>query len=100
MMSTSTTISSSVRTVAEWTPKTYAGRIVKRDDVTRLKEPKKLKLEVREPEIIDTLFLDLVEDVIKVTKNGQRQYQLKAFVIVGDGRGLIGLGMGCGVNDQ
>ena len=86
--------------VEKWKPKTLAGRIVKPGDVTNIKQLRRLKLEIREPKIVYTLLPDLKEEVLKVTNIGQGQYQREAFVIVGDGQGLIGLGKRCGSNDR
>ena len=57
-------------------------------------------MEIREPETVYTLLPDLKEEVLKVTNIGQGQYQREAFVIVGDGQGLIGLGKRCSSNDR
>ena len=95
LFSTSTRVSN----CKEWKPKTPAGRIVKRGEVTSLQEFRRLKLELKEPEIVDKLFPNLREEVLKVTNIGHGQYQRKAYVVVSDGQGLIGLGRKCAGDD-
>ena len=92
--------SSSVPTSSTGKPKTLTGRIVERGDAKSLEDLKRLNLIVKEPEIIDLLYPNLKEEILKVTNIGQGQYQRKAFVAVGDGNGLIGLGKRCAQNDQ
>ena len=98
-MSSSYTSLPSTSTVEEWKPRTPAGRKVKRGEIKSLLELKSLNLELKEPEIVDILYPNLREEVLKVRNIGQGQYQRKAYVAVGDGKGLIGLGKKCAAND-
>ena len=97
---TRSSLSASSEGKTSWKPKTPAGRIVKRGEVSTLKELRRLKLDVKEPEIIDHLYPDLQEEVLKISNIGQGQYRRKAFVIVGDGKGLLGLGRKCAGNNK
>ena len=83
-----------------WKPKTPAGRIVRRGEAKTLQDLRNRKLEIKEPQIIDLLYPNLKEEVIKVTNIGTGEYQRKAFVVVGDGNGLIGLGEKCAANSK
>ena len=83
-----------------WKPKTLAGRLVRRGEVKTLQDLRDRQLEIKEPEIIDFLYPNLKEEVLKVTNIGHGQYRRKAFVAVGDGQGLVGLGKKCAGNSK
>ena len=73
---------------------------MKRGDAKSFADLKRMGLPVKESEIIDLLYPDLKEEILKVTNIGQGQYQRKAYVAVGNGSGLIGLGKKCAENDK
>ena len=76
-----------------------AGRIV-RGEVKSFLDFRRLKLDLKEPEIIDLLYPQLEEEILKVTSIGSGEYQRKAFVAVGNKNGLIGLGKKCAATDK
>ena len=86
--------------ICSWKPKTVAGRVVKRGGIKNLQDFKRLKMDLKEPEIIDMRFPELREEILKVINIGRGQYQRKAYVAVGDGKGVIGLGKKCAGNDD
>ena len=85
--------------ICSWKPKTLAGRVVKRREIKNLQDFKKLKTDWKEPEIIEMLYPELREEILKVINIGQGQNQRKAYIAVGDGKGVIGLGKKCAGND-
>lgn len=86
----------------EWTPVTKLGRLVKDGKIKTLEEIYRFSIPVKEFQIIDHFFekKDLTDEVIKImpvqkqTKAGQRT-RFKAFVIIGDSNGHVGLGVKC-----
>jgi len=87
---------------ATWTPVTKLGRLVKKNLIKKLEEIYLFSLPIKEYQIID-FFLPatkLKDEVMKImpvqkqTRAGQRT-RFKAFVIVGDSDGHIGLGVKC-----
>ena len=84
-----------------WTPVTKLGRLVKERFIKRLEEIYLFSLPIKEYQIIDFFLGDKVKDEVmkimpvqKQTRAGQRT-RFKAFVIVGDGDGHVGLGVKC-----
>lgn len=94
---------------------TKLGRLVKERKITRLEEIFKFSIPIKEYQIVDELVAaqprqapaegeedtgGLKDDVMKImpvqkqTRAGQRT-RFKAFVVVGDGRGHVGLGVKC-----
>jgi len=80
---------------------TKLGRLVKEKLVKRLEEVFLFSLPVKEPQIVDWfLGKKLTDDVVKImpvqkqTKAGQRT-RFKAYIVVGDKDGHIGLGAKC-----
>ena len=57
-----------------WKPRTAAGRIVKRGKVKSLKDLRRLKFDIKEPEMVDVLYPGLKEEVLKVTVEDSRTY--------------------------
>jgi len=85
----------------EWKPSTKLGRLVKNGKVRSFEEIFRFCIPIKEPQIIDHLVKsknhELKEEVMKVkpvqkqTKAGQRT-RFKAWVLIGDEKGHIGLG--------
>ena len=85
--------------IDDWTPKTEAGRLVKSGEVKTMEELWSRHLPILESEIIDMLVPDLQEQMIDTRKTtyvraSGRKFNFAAFVLVGDGKKYIGLGMG------
>eukprot|EP00178_Gracilaria_changii_P022980 TRINITY_DN6889_c0_g1_i1.p1 TRINITY_DN6889_c0_g1~~TRINITY_DN6889_c0_g1_i1.p1 ORF type:complete len:247 (+),score=31.34 TRINITY_DN6889_c0_g1_i1:28-768(+) len=85
-----------------WTPVTKLGRLVKGGFIQKLEEVYLYSLPVKEYQIIDHFLPSstLKDEVMKIkpvqkqTRAGQRT-RFKAFVIVGDHNGHVGLGVKC-----
>jgi small subunit ribosomal protein S5 len=82
--------------IANWTPKTELGRIVKAGKLTSLDEVYNSGHKVMEPEIIDSLtrldeHLIQVARTTRVTRAG-RKYSYRADVLLGNKDGYIGVG--------
>jgi len=85
----------------EWKPSTKLGRLVKNGKVKTFEEIFRHCMPIKEPQIVDTLIKrankDIKEEVMKVkpvqkqTTAGQRT-RFKAWVLIGDEDGHIGLG--------
>jgi len=81
---------------AEWTPVTKLGRLVKDGKVKSLEHIYLFSIPIKEHEIVD-YFLKLKDEVMRImpvqkqTAAGQRT-RFKAYVIVGDQNGHVGLG--------
>lgn len=83
---------------AKWKPLTKLGRLVNQGQITSLEEIFKMAMPIKEVEIVDKLIgEDYKEEVMKVkpvqkqTTAGQRT-RFKVWVLIGDGKGHIGLG--------
>jgi len=83
----------------EWEPVTKLGRLVKGGYIKKIEEIYRFSLPIKESQIVDTLLEGkLKEEVMKITPvqkqttAGQRT-RFKAFVLVGDGDGHLGLGV-------
>lgn len=87
------------RVIDDWVPKTEAGRLVKSGEVKSMEELWARHLPILESEIVDMLVPDLQEQMIDTRKTtyvraSGRKFNFAAFVLVGDGKKYIGLGMG------
>ena len=84
----------------EWVPVTKLGRLVKDGKIKSVDEIYRFSMPVKEYQIIDYFFPTLSDEVVKVmpvqkqTQAGQRT-RFKAFVILGDNNGHVGLGVKC-----
>jgi len=85
----------------DWVPVTKLGRLVKEGKIKSIDEIFLFSLAIKEFEIVDHFFGDSLKDeVIKIspvqkqTQAGQRT-RFKAWVIVGDNKGHVGLGVKC-----
>jgi len=85
----------------DWVPVTKLGRLVKAGKIMKLEEIFMFSIPIKEYQIVDH-FLDgkLKDEVLKLapvqkqTRAGQRT-RFKAFVVVGDENGHVGLGVKC-----
>jgi len=79
---------------------TKLGRLVKEGKITSLEEIYTFSLPIKEHDIIDHFLPKMKEEVMKIhpvqkqTTAGQRT-RFKAFVVIGDDNGHIGLGVKC-----
>lgn len=84
-----------------WVPVTKLGRLVKEGHIQRLEDIYLFSLPVKEAQIIEHFLGDKLKDEVmkitpvqKQTRAGQRT-RFKAFVVVGDSDGHLGLGVKC-----
>jgi len=89
----------SSESLEQWVPKTRLGKMIQEGRITSIEEIFTVGLQLREPQIVDTLLPDLQEEVINVnlvqkqTDAGEKS-RFKAIVAVGNRDGYIGLGFG------
>eukprot|EP01018_Ginkgo_biloba_P032230 Gb_04609 [translate_table: standard] len=85
----------------KWVPVTKLGRLIKEGKIKSLEQIYLFSLAVKEHQIVEHLIgPGLKDEVMKImpvqkqTRAGQRT-RFKAFVVVGDGNGHVGLGVKC-----
>merc|ERR1712022_7025 len=84
----------------EWVPCTKLGRLVKEGKIAKIDDIYFYSLAIKEAGIVDFFLKDLKDEVMKIQpvqkqpSAGQRM-KFKAFVIVGDMDGHVGLGVEC-----
>lgn len=83
--------------MSDWIPKTRLGRLVSEGKITTMSEALRTRLPLREPEIVDILLPDMVDEVLDVnmvqrmTDSGRR-VRFAITVVVGNYDGFVGLG--------
>lgn len=84
----------------EWVPVTKLGRLVKDGKIKSIEHIYLFSLPIKEYQIVEYFLPGLKDEVMKImpvqkqTRAGQRT-RFKAFVVVGDSNGHIGLGVKC-----
>ena len=87
------------RALEGWVPKTDAGKLVNAGEIKTMEELWARHLPILESEIVDILVPELQEKTIDTRKTAYvrasgRKFNFSAFVLVGDGKNYLGLGMG------
>lgn len=83
--------------MGDWIPKTRLGKLVSEGKITTMSEALRTRLPLREPEIVDILLPDMVDEVLDVnmvqrmTDSGRR-VRFAITVVVGNYDGFVGLG--------
>lgn len=86
------------RALANWVPKTEAGRLVKNQEITSLEQLHERGLAVMEPEILDTLVSELEEKMVDFKKTAKvrmagRMFSFRVAILIGDKNSFVGLGV-------
>ncbi len=83
----------------QWVPKTRLGKMVSAGQIKTIEEAFDTGLPIKEPEIIDALLPDLVDEVLdismvqRMTDSGRR-VKFRTTVVVGNGNGYVGIAEG------
>ena len=80
-----------------WVPRTKLGRMVEKGEITKIEEIFQGGHRIMEPQIVDALLPDLVDDVIKIQlvqrqTDAGRKRSFKITCAVGNMRGYVGIG--------
>ncbi|MBD3404895.1 MAG: 30S ribosomal protein S5 [Candidatus Lokiarchaeota archaeon] len=83
----------------DWTPKTHLGRMVKEGHISSLEAIVEENYSIRESEIVDVLFPNLRQEIVDVSlvqrqSDSGQQKSFRITVVVGNGEGVIGIGIG------
>jgi len=83
----------------DWEPKTILGEMVKEGHINSIEEILENNYVIREPEIVDLLFPDLRQEIVDVSlvqrqSDSGQQRSFRITVVVGNGEGVIGIGIG------
>ncbi|MDH7593911.1 MAG: 30S ribosomal protein S5 [Methanomicrobiales archaeon] len=86
-------------TMEGWIPLTGLGRLVSSGEITSIDEILSSGKPIKEPQIVDALVPDLVDEVLDITMvqrmtDSGRRVKFRAVVIVGNRNGYIGFGQG------
>ncbi len=87
------------RDIEKWVPRTDLGKKVRSGEISSFEQLLATHKPILEPEIIDVLLPELQEDVLEIrstqrmTSYGRKQ-QMRAVVLVGNRKGIIGVGVG------
>jgi len=82
-----------------WVPKTRLGKMVSSGQIKTIEEAFDTGLPIKEPELIDALLPDLVDEVLdismvqRMTDSGRR-VKFRATVVVGNSNGYVGIAEG------
>lgn len=82
---------------ADWVPKTKLGKLVYSGKITNMSDALATRLPIKEPEIVDILLPELMDDVLDVnmvqrmTDSGRR-VRFAITAVVGNGDGFVGMG--------
>ncbi|MCD1293493.1 30S ribosomal protein S5 [Methanocella sp. CWC-04] len=82
-----------------WVPKTRLGKLVAEGKIKTIEEAFDTGLPIKEPEIVDALIPDLVDEVLdikmvqRMTDSGRR-VKFRTTVVIGNGNGYVGLAEG------
>ncbi|MFA5049703.1 MAG: 30S ribosomal protein S5 [Candidatus Micrarchaeia archaeon] len=85
--------------LSNWQPKTKIGKRANAKEITDIDELLKSGKPIIEPEVVDLLIPDLKSETLsisstqRVTDSG-RKIKFRAIVVVGDGKGRVGIGAG------
>ncbi len=83
----------------QWVPKTRLGKMVSSGQIKTIEEALDTGLPIKEPEIIDALLPDLVDEVLdismvqRMTDSGRR-VKFRTTVVVGNSNGYVGIAEG------
>ncbi|MEM3030716.1 MAG: 30S ribosomal protein S5 [Candidatus Micrarchaeia archaeon] len=83
----------------EWVPRTELGRLVAKKEITSIEQVFELGKPILEYQIVDALLPNLREETIEVASTQRmtdcgRKAKFRAVVLVGDGNGHLGIGVG------
>ena len=88
-----------MRPSADWVPRTTLGKKVRAGQITSMDEVFAMGAKILEPELVDYLLPGMRKEVVQVTSTQRmtaygRKQQMRSVVIIGDGNGFVGVGIG------